>query len=126
MSREASGERLQAHGFGLWAESLALALLLGKGYRVLARRYRAPGGEVDLIARRGDAIVFVEVKARAQFEAAVAAISEEKRLRISKAARFWLARHGAAARFVLRGDAVFVAPWRIPRHMPAAFSLDLG
>jgi len=117
--------RRRAHGFGLFAESIALVLLALKGYRVLARRYRAPGGEVDLIARRGDAIAFVEVKARPDLDSALCAISEEKRRRISKAARFWLARHRAAAKFVLRGDAVFFAPWRLPKHIRSAFPLDL-
>jgi putative endonuclease len=119
-------DRREAQGFGLLAESLALVFLSLKGYRVLARRYRAPGGEIDLIARRGDAIAFVEVKARPDLDCALSAITEEKRRRISKAARFWLARHRTASTFVLRGDAVCFAPWRLPKHIRAAFPLDLG
>lgn len=125
MSRSALNRR-QANRFGRLAETLALVLLTLKGYRVLARRYSAPGGEVDLIARCGNAIAFVEIKARPSLDQALEAITEEKRRRISKAARFWLSRHRAAAQLVLRGDAVFFAPWRLPKHVRAAFPLDMG
>ena len=124
MTRSLASRRA-ARGFGLRAEALALVVLILKGYRILARRYAAPGGEVDLIALRGDTVAFVEVKARLDLEAAHSAITEEKRRRISKAARFWLVRHRAGAGFVLRGDAVFVSPWRLPRHLENAFALDL-
>ncbi len=50
---------------GLWAETLCLWALRLKGYRILARRYRSPAGEIDLIARRGSVLAAVEVKARA-------------------------------------------------------------
>jgi putative endonuclease len=51
-------------GFGKTAEDLACAELQRRGYTVLARRYRTRGGEIDIIARDGAAVVFVEVKAR--------------------------------------------------------------
>jgi putative endonuclease len=117
--------RRAAHDFGLRAEIAALALLTLKGYRILARRFAAHGGEVDLIVLRGGTIAFVEVKARLHIEAAQIAISEEKRRRISRAARAWMSRRPAAGGFALRGDAVFVAPWRVPKHLKAAFALDL-
>ena len=117
--------RRRAHLFGLRAESVAALLLRLKGYQVLARRFAAAGGEIDLVARRGATIAFVEVKARDDLDAAAAAISETKRRRISRAARVWLARNPWAAALNLRGDAVFVAPGRLPRHLAAAYRLDL-
>lgn len=96
-----------------------------KGYRILARRYSAAGGEIDIVARRGDVIAFVEVKARPGLEEAAVAISEGKRRRMSQAARAWLTRNPWAVRATLRGDAVFVAPRRLPRHLPAAYMLDM-
>ena len=90
-----------------------------KGYSILARRYAAHGGEIDLIARRGRAVAFVEVKARADLAAAADLIGAAKRRRIARAARAWLARNPWAVGFTLRGDAVFVAPGRLPRHQRA-------
>ena len=93
-----------------------------KGYSVIARRYAVSGGEIDLIARRGGSIAFVEVKARAELDDAAAAISAIKRRRIARAARVWLSRNPWAVGLTLRGDAVFVAPRRLPRHAPSAYT----
>ena len=117
--------RRGAHLFGLRAESVAVLVLRLKGYSVLARRYAVSGGEIDLIARRGGLIAFVEVKARGDLDAAAAAISATKRRRIGRAVRVWLARNPWASSLSLRGDAVFVAPRRLPRHAPDAYRLDI-
>jgi putative endonuclease len=111
--------------FGLRAESIAVLLLRLKGYSILARRYAVSGGEIDLIARRGQSIAFVEVKARRDLDAAATAISATKRRRIARAARVWLARNPWAAGLTLRGDAVFVAPRRLPRHAACAYRLEI-
>ena len=116
--------RRRAHRFGLRAESIAALLLRVKGYQVLDRRFSAAGGEIDLVARRGATIAFVEVKARDGLDAAAEAITEAKRRRIGRAARVWLARNPWAAALNLRGDAVFVAPGRLPRHLAAAYRLE--
>ncbi len=122
---ERTKRRRGAHLFGLEAETIAAWLLRLKGYSIVARRFSISGGEIDLIARRGDAIAFVEVKARADIDAAANAISATKRRRISRAARVWLARNPWAAGLTLRGDAVFVAPRRLPRHTPSAYWLEI-
>lgn len=57
-------DRRHAAGFGRRAEWLAALLLSLKGYRILARNYVVRGGEIDLVARRGSTVIFVEVKAR--------------------------------------------------------------
>jgi putative endonuclease len=118
-------DRQAARTFGIRAEWAALALLTLSGYRVLARNFTAPGGEIDLIAQRGQTIAFIEVKARPQMDQALIAITEQKRRRIARAAQVWLRQNRWAATYVLRGDAVFIAPRRLPRHLPAAFELDL-
>ena len=122
---ERTKRRRSAHLFGLKAESIAVLLLRLKGYSIVARRYAVSGGEIDLIARRGGSIAFVEVKARADLDAAASAISATKRRRIARAARVWLARNPWAAGLTLRGDAVFVAPRRLPRHAPSAYRLEI-
>jgi putative endonuclease len=117
--------RRGAHLFGLEAETMAAWLLRLKGYSIVARRFTVSGGEIDLIARRGDAIAFVEVKARADLDAALIAISATKRRRIARAARVWLSRNPWAAGLTLRGDAVYVAPRRLPRHALSAYRLEI-
>ena len=124
-ARQARSRR-RAHGFGLRAEAAALALLLCKGYRILARRYLAAGGEIDLIAARGSTIAFVEVKGRPAIDLARTAITEEKRRRISRAAAHWIGRQRGVSGRNFRGDAIFVAPWGWPRHVAGAFELDIG
>jgi putative endonuclease len=122
--RDGTTRRRSAHLFGLRAESIAALLLRLKGYKILARRFVVNGGEIDLVARRGGSVAFVEVKARADLEIAAIAISATKRRRIARAARVWLARNPWAASLTLRGDAIFVAPKRLPRHTPSAYSLE--
>ncbi len=102
-----------------------MLVLLAKGYRPLARRYAAAGGEIDLIVARGDTVVFVEVKARETLEDALTAIGAAKRERFSRAARAWLSRYPWTAAKTWRADAVFVAPGRWPRHLKAAFELQI-
>jgi putative endonuclease len=125
MADRRSATRRRAHLFGLRAEAIATLLLRLKGYRILARRFLVVGGEIDVVAQRGQTIAFVEVKARDNLDDAASAILETKRRRISRAARVWLARNPWAAGATLRGDAVFIAPGRLPRHLGAAYRLDL-
>lgn len=117
--------RLRAARTGRLAELVAAALLIAKGYRILARGYGGKGGEIDIIAARGGTIAFVEVKARARIEAAETAIGPQKQRHVSRAARRWLTRHPGTAGLTYRADAVFIAPWRRPRHVANAFPLDL-
>jgi putative endonuclease len=108
------------------AEWIALLFLISKGYRPLARRYAASGGEVDLIVMRGDTIAFVEVKARGLMEDALSAITAKKRQRFSRAVRAWLARNTWAEEKTWRADAVFIAPRQWPQHIVSAFELEMG
>src|SRR3954467_1837101 len=86
-------ERQVAFRLGLSAESRAAALLIAKGFRILARRWRSPVGEIDIVARRGRLLVFVEVKARAAFDDAAWSVTDRQRARIAAAAEAWLARY---------------------------------
>jgi putative endonuclease len=122
--RGRSPTRHAAYGLGLRAEALAALMLQLKGYRILARRFSAPVGEIDLVARRGRTLVFVEVKARASLDAAAHAIQPIQRARIVRGAEAFLARHPHFAGFDMRFDAVLVAPGHLPRHLKAAFDTD--
>ena len=86
-------ERQVAFRLGLSAESRAAAYLIAKGYRIVARRWRSPVGEVDIVARRRQVLVFVEVKARARLDDAAESVTERQQRRIAAAAAAWLAEH---------------------------------
>ncbi|MBB3902294.1 putative endonuclease [Methylobacterium brachythecii] len=103
---------------------MALVALMLKGYRPLARRFSAAGGEIDLVMRRGRTIVFVEVKARASIADAQVAIDAHKRRRFSRAVRVWLARHPPPSDATLRADAVFVGRRAWPVHLVDAFAIE--
>jgi putative endonuclease len=114
-------ERQVAFRLGISAESRAAAYLIAKGFRILARRWRSPVGEIDIIAARRHLLIFVEVKARDKFDDAAWSVTDRQRARIVAAAEVWLARQGDHPFQDMRFDAVLVAPGRIPRHIPAAF-----
>jgi putative endonuclease len=110
---------------GRRAEWLAILWLGAKGYRLLERRFGGKGGEIDIVMRRGRTVAFVEVKARGRLEDALTAVTAEKQRLVERRVRQWLARNPWAMGHDLRADAVFLAPWRWPRHVPAAFELVL-
>jgi putative endonuclease len=118
-----AGARRAAFRRGHLAEWVAMLFLMVKGFRPLARRYAAAGGEIDLIMRRGDLVIFVEVKARAGLDDARIAISARKQRLFARAARAWLSRNRWCAGANLRADAVFVTPRHLPVHVPQAFIL---
>jgi putative endonuclease len=117
----ASDARRAAERRGRRAETLALLYLRAKGYRLLARRYRTPVGEIDLIVARRRLIAFIEVKARPTGAEAAEAVTPASQRRIARAASAWLAKHPEAADRELRLDVVIAVPWRLPRHIMAAF-----
>jgi putative endonuclease len=86
-------ERLAAFGLGISAESRAAAWLLAHGYRILARRWKSPLGEIDIIAARRHLLIFVEVKARATLDEAAESVTERQKQRIAAAAEIWLANY---------------------------------
>lgn len=117
----ADAGRQVAFRLGLSAESRACAYLIAKGYRIAARRFKTPVGEIDIVARRGRTLVFVEVKARAALDAAAEAVTPRTRRRIVAAAQAWLTAHPDDVMRDMRFDVVLVAPGRLPRHLMAAF-----
>ena len=118
---DGAARRLGAYRRGHRSEWLAAAALMAKGYRIVARRYRTRLGEIDLIARRGNLVAIVEVKARPTLAAAMDAIGGMSERRIEAAADMWLARQRDYARLSMRFDMVAVLPWRWPVHVPDVF-----
>ena len=117
MNRQAAEKR------GRGAETLACWFLRLKGWRILTRRARVPGGEVDIIARRGRILAFVEVKARASDEAAAFALDELRLRRVAVAAERLAPRY-MRANDDIRIDALFIVPRRWPRHLANVWQGD--
>lgn len=106
---------------GRRAEYFAALALMLKGYRIAALRYRTPVGEIDLVARKGDLIAFVEVKARRDLASGVDAVSYPAQRRIAAAGELFISRQPDSARLSWRHDIVVVSPWKWPVHIEDAF-----
>ena len=114
-------ERVAAFRLGISAESRAAFFLIAKAYRILARRWKTPFGEIDIVARRRNDLVFFEVKARDTFENAAEAVTERSKQRIVAAAELWLAHHPQDAQRTIRFDVILMMPGKLPRHIVNAF-----
>jgi putative endonuclease len=110
MNRHAAEKR------GRGAETLACWYLRAKGWHIVARRARVPGGEVDIIARRRRTLAFVEVKARGSAEAAAYALDAWRLRRVATAAERLAPRYMREGDDV-RIDAIFMVPGRWPHHL---------
>jgi len=117
----ATAKRRKSYRLGHRGEAMAAMALRLKGFRILARRYRTRLGEIDLIARRGDLVLIVEVKARRTLLEAMEAIRRESEWRIEGAADLWLSRQPDYGRLSVRFDMVAVLPWRWPVHVENIF-----
>jgi putative endonuclease len=108
---------LAAEKLGRRGEAIAAWFLRLKGWRVVATRVKTPRGEVDLIARRGKTIAFVEVKARANVRDLATAIDAYRLRRVAAAAEILLPKYGKECEN-MQIDVIMVAPWRWPNHLP--------
>ncbi|WP_431321146.1 YraN family protein [Rhizobium sp. YTU87027] len=119
--RAAAGDRRKALRRGRISEYLAAIYLMLKGYRIVALRYRTKLGEIDIIARKRNLAIFVEVKARRDHMGAINAVSPTAQNRIKAASDLWLARQRDYAVLSQCYDIVAIRPGRLPRHFPNAF-----
>jgi putative endonuclease len=116
-----SARHVAAARRGRRAETLAAWRLRLAGWRIVARDLRVPGAQVDIVARRGRVLAFVEVKARADAGTAAESLHPAQAARIARAAEIFLAARPQFAAFEVRFDMVLVAPRRWPRHLQGAW-----
>lgn len=116
--------RQAAHARGLKAEARAAGLLEALGFAILASRVRTKAGEIDLVARLGDLLVFCEVKVRADLGSAAYSILPRQQRRIAAAAEAWLAGHPELANLNARFDAILVSTRGAMEHLPGAFEME--
>lgn len=120
----AASAKVTSYRKGLWAEAACEAFLRLKGYQILARRYKTPQGEVDIVARQGDILVFVEVKARKTLTDALEAVSPKARGRITRAARSFMAEQDPDGRLMARFDVMAVTRFGLPSHTCDAWQCE--
>ena len=119
-----TAKRSAAFQLGVSAEGRAALFLAAKGYRTLAKRWKTPVGEIDLVVKRGNLVAFVEVKARSKLDAAAESVLPRQKKRIIAAAEAWLAAHPEHAGYDMRFDAVLIAPGKLPQHIVSAFEIE--
>ena len=115
--------RVRAYRRGLFAETVTALLLRLKGHRILARRYKTPVGEIDLVALEGRRLAFIEVKRRKTKDDAAWTLPAKQRRRIVRAAQYWLAGQPDFSGHDIAFDVVLAAPWAWPRYIENAFPL---
>jgi putative endonuclease len=126
MTRQTSTQaRRKAERWGRLAEGLCVLRLRLTGWQILSRRmssHRGTGlGEIDIVARRGKVIAFVEVKARASLEQALEAVTLNQQRRIARAATMYLARRPDLADCSARFDVMTVGPRFLPLRLADAW-----
>jgi putative endonuclease len=114
-------QRVRAYRSGVFAETVVALMLRFKGYAIVARRYKTPVGEIDLVALRGKRLAFVDVKRRKTTEDAAWTLPAKQRRRIVRAAQYWLAAHPDFAGHDMAFDVVLTAPLTLPRYIANAF-----
>lgn len=111
-----SSRRVRAERQGRKGEQAAALFLRAKGWKILAQRVRNAAGEIDIVARRGRMVIFVEVKWRAKAEDLDLAIDARRLARVSAAAEAEVHRYLRDGDD-MRIDVLLLAPGRLPRHL---------
>ena len=117
----ADGKRIRAEKRGHRSEWLAAWALRLKGWRIVAKRFKTKTGEVDLIARKRDLVIMVEVKARASLIEAMDSVTPTAQRRIEAAGDIWLARQPDYSNLSVRFDLIAVLPRQWPVHVERLF-----
>ena len=113
--------RKAAYLKGHWAEWVAMVWLVLTGHRILERRFKTSAGEIDIIAKRADLVLMVEVKARPDERACVEAVGYSSQRRIHNAADIWLAQQRNGHQLSVRFDIIAIMPSRLPKHFKNMF-----
>ena len=108
-----------------WAQNWAAFVRHLKGYAIVGRRVQTPAGEIDLIARRGNVLAFIELKMRQQAVDAAEVLRPRQMSRIVRAPTGWTSRRDWTQQFTWRYDLILVTKWRWPKHVRDAWQPDV-
>lgn len=124
MTARSRQDRRSSERRGRRAEFLVALWLQLQGWKILDRRARTAMGEIDLVARRGRTLAFIEVKAHRTRDASLYALTPRQQARLLRAGSLWRARHRRYAHCQPRFDLVLAVPGRWPRHIKGAFQAE--
>lgn len=122
-----SQNKKKSYKLGVLAEMVATLTLVLKGYTIKERRFRSHYGEIDIIAQKGNTIIFCEVKARKDYITAIESLSEHQKKRINNSAEHYLSNLNSVSRNnkienkTFRCDMILIIPWRWPVHIKNAW-----
>jgi len=124
--QQPQNKRRQAEQRGRWAEQYTLFWLRAQGYRLLARRYQSPMGEIDLIMRRGTKIIFVEVKYRKSHKNLETSLPPRQQNRIALGAADWITKFTQTLKGneIFQIDVVWITPFSKPKRLQNAITLS--
>jgi len=122
--RRRKRKKRRAWRLGHAAETLCAWHLRLRGYSILARGFRVPVGEIDIVARRGRTLAIIEVKARDTFATAAEALGPRQQRRIARAAAAFLKARPGCAGLDVRFDMMVVLPWKLPVHLTDAWQSE--
>lgn len=117
--RSSLNRKRQAYRRGQIGEWVATLYLRAKGYQILKRRLKTPLGEIDILARKGQTFIAVEVKTRDSFAQAAFSITPTQERRIERALTYYLS--GRPCQPNMRFDTILIVPWRWPQHIQGAW-----
>jgi len=120
----AANRRKKAQFRGRMAEYIATLYLRMKFFSILKKNFKTPVGEIDIIAKRADLLIFVEVKMRSSKHGMAEALEAVNQRRIIRAAKYFLARNPQMADKNLRFDVIFLKPLAFPVHLRGAFEAN--
>jgi putative endonuclease len=115
-------QKIKSYRFGIFAEYIAIIYLKLCLYSILSRRYKTKLGEVDIIAKRGNSIIFVEVKARKKIENSYFSLTPHQQQRIIRAAKLFIAKNPKYNISNIRFDLILICPNFIIKHIKNAWT----
>jgi putative endonuclease len=124
MALSRKSQKQKSYDAGIVAEFMAGIYLMARGYWIIKRRYKTSGGEIDIIARRGKVVAMIEVKRRADVNAALESVSPKNRRRVVNAARYFLAAHPQFNNMHVRFDIIAVGWPFYWRHLDNAWQAE--
>lgn len=115
---------LKSYQKGKIGELCACIFLKLKGYSIIARRYKTPFGEIDIIAKKKKTLIAVEVKSRPNYEEAVFSVTKRQQMRIKRTLSCFLSRMLHNEFKEIRFDVIVIIPWQLPCHLQAAWMAE--
>lgn len=115
----------EAYYFGYFSEWIAVVYLIFKGYRIVKRNFKNPLGEVDIIAKKGDTLIAVEVKSRHGKDSQIGDVVTRRQCkRIINGMKWFLSSNPKFNDFAIRFDVVLVKPFQFPKHLENAYCVE--